>query len=387
LQLIFLIQIADNLSKAVGVGVASQQLMPTDEQFGLPARIATTEGASLSMLMKSWLLLWNRNQWFALAANCLDKLVSFSRRSMDMKTSIPPVLITIALVCFGLLPKGHGVLPPPDGGYPGFNTAEGTKALQSLTTGSANTAVGWYSLFSNAEGSFNTATGAGALLFNTANENTAFGAAALLLNTDGWGNTAVGTTALSNNTEGIANTAIGARALYSNTAGGFNMAIGSSALANNINGSSNTAVGVSALGNSAGSFNIAVGNNAGLNIDGDGNVCIGASGESGVNNSTYIQNVNTTEQSPAAGVAFVTVRLSDGRLGYQPPVMRSASSELQKTVEELKSTVARQEAIIAQQRKGMEVLTARLNDQTSQIQKVSAQLEASKPATQVVNNP
>ena len=67
--------------------------------------------------------------------------------------------------------------------------------------------------------------------------------------------------------------------------------------------------------------------------------------------------------------------------------MRSASSELQKTVEELKSTVARQEAIIAQQRKGMEVLTARLNDQTSQIQKVSAQLEASKPATQVVNNP
>ena len=67
--------------------------------------------------------------------------------------------------------------------------------------------------------------------------------------------------------------------------------------------------------------------------------------------------------------------------------MRSASSELQKTVEELKSTVARQEAIIAQQRKGMEVLTARLNDQTSQIEKVRAQLEASKPATQVVNNP
>jgi hypothetical protein len=53
LQLIFLIQITDNLSKAVGVGEASQQLMPTDEQFALPARIATTEGASVSMLMKS----------------------------------------------------------------------------------------------------------------------------------------------------------------------------------------------------------------------------------------------------------------------------------------------------------------------------------------------
>jgi hypothetical protein len=52
LQLIFLIQIADNLSKAVGVGVASQQLMPTDEQFGLRARIAT-ESVSLCARMKS----------------------------------------------------------------------------------------------------------------------------------------------------------------------------------------------------------------------------------------------------------------------------------------------------------------------------------------------
>jgi hypothetical protein len=56
-----------------------------------------------------------------------------------------------------------------------------------------------------------------------------------------------------------------------------------------------------------------------------------------------------TEQDPSDDVAFGTVRLSDGRLGHQPLVVRSASSELQKTVEELKSRVARQEAIIAQQ--------------------------------------
>jgi hypothetical protein len=84
-----------------------------------------------------------------------------------MKTSIPPVLITIALVCFGLLPKGHGVLPPPDGGYPGFNTAEGTKALQSLTTGSANTAaIGARALYSNTAGGFNMAIGSSALANN-----------------------------------------------------------------------------------------------------------------------------------------------------------------------------------------------------------------------------
>src|SRR6478609_11916908 len=78
------------------------------------------------------------------------------------------LLIPLVVTCFAPLRRAQGVVPPPDGGYPGFTTAEGTKALFSLTTGSANTAVGWYSLFSNAAGSFNTGTGAGSLLFNTA---------------------------------------------------------------------------------------------------------------------------------------------------------------------------------------------------------------------------
>src|SRR5206468_12884244 len=49
-------------------------------------------------------------------------------------------------------------------------------------------------------------------------------------------------------------------------------------------------------------------------------------------------------------------------------------------VAELKSTVA-------EQRKGMEAIAARLKEQAAQIRKVSAQLEASKPAPQVVVNP
>jgi Chaperone of endosialidase len=44
------------------------------------------------------------------------------------------------------------------------------------------------------------------------------------------------------------------------------------------------------------------------------------------------------------------------------------------------------EATVAQQQKGMEVLTAQLKEQAAQIQKVSAQLEVSKPAPQVVAN-
>jgi hypothetical protein len=44
------------------------------------------------------------------------------------------------------------------------------------------------------------------------------------------------------------------------------------------------------------------------------------------------------------------------------------------------------EATVAQQQKGMEVLTAQLKEQAAQIQKVSAQLEVGKPATKVVVN-
>jgi len=46
-----------------------------------------------------------------------------------------------------------------------------------------------------------------------------------------------------------------------------------------------------------------------------------------------------------------------------------------------------QQTTIAQLKSGMEALTATVKEQAAQIQKVSAQLEESKPAPQVVNNP
>jgi uncharacterized coiled-coil protein SlyX len=55
-----------------------------------------------------------------------------------------------------------------------------------------------------------------------------------------------------------------------------------------------------------------------------------------------------------------------------------------RTVQELKSIVARQEASAAQQQQEIKALTASLKEQASQIQKVSAQLEASKAAPQLV---
>jgi hypothetical protein len=65
--------------------------------------------------------------------------------------------------------------------------------------------------------------------------------------------------------------------------------------------------------------------------------------------------------------------LSEGRLKHQPTVIRSASSELQKTVKELKSTLARQETTIACHQKQIEALAACL-------QNVSALLAEASPS-------
>jgi len=197
---------------------------------------------------------------------------------IQLKTT-PPLLVTLVLLCFGLLSGAQAVVPAPDGGYPNFTTAEGTKALQNLTTGSANTAVGWFSLWSNAAGSFNTATGAGTLLFNTADENTAFGAAALLNNTSGTGNTATGAAALLNNTIGQDNTANGVFALKSNTEGIENTATGVGALLSNSTGATNTATGGGALfSNTIGNNNTGTGfSTLSANMTGSGNTAIGRS--------------------------------------------------------------------------------------------------------------
>jgi hypothetical protein len=142
------------------------------------------------------------------------------------KNASPLILIALLLACLPLSPRARAVVPAPDGGYPGQNTAEGQSALLQLTGGTYNTAVGWASLGSNVTGNYNTAIGARALLDNTGDENTATGAGALLNNTTGNVNMANGTFALFSNTTGSTNTAMGDDALNHNTTGGANTAIG-----------------------------------------------------------------------------------------------------------------------------------------------------------------
>ena len=105
-----------------------------------------------------------------------------------------------------------------------FCTAVGGATLL-LNTADQNTAVGAGALLSNTTGTLNTANGAFALYNNTEGDiNTANGANALGNNTTGTGNTAVGTNALFSNTASF-NTAVGNAALLAAT-GGENTAVG-----------------------------------------------------------------------------------------------------------------------------------------------------------------
>lgn len=188
------------------------------------------------------------------------------------------VVVSLVIGCFGFSPEAQSVVPAPDGGYPGGNTAEGHNALLSLTTGEFNTAVGFFSLRSNTDKSFNTALGAGALVMNTADGNTAVGAAALLSNTAGFANTANGGFALGSNTTGSFNTATGHDALGNNTGGSCNTADGFDALTGDpdTGGGYNTGVGFQALYNTTGSYNMAIGHEAGSNTYGSNNIYVGA---------------------------------------------------------------------------------------------------------------
>ena len=214
-------------------------------------------------------------------------LISISTRTIPlprcriMKTTLA---IVVTVLCLSLAAhKTYAVVPPPDGGYPGLNTAEGQNALLNLGAGAANTAVGWRSLLNDSGGSYNTAVGSGTLLFNAnGNANIAIGTAALLFNTVGTDNTAVGVAALLNNDStgtgiGSFNSAFGAHALEHNTDGQSNSAFGNYALSSNTTGMLNTAIGLgSLLSNTDGSANTAIGFDAMLsNTSGQQNTATG----------------------------------------------------------------------------------------------------------------
>jgi Chaperone of endosialidase len=212
--------------------------------------------------------------------------------------------LVLVLAWFTLAPvaqAGSPEVPPQrdeDRGN-GNSAAENVSALNLDTTGANNMAQGWFSLFSN----------------TTGRDNTADGFQALYSNTEGISNTAEGSQALYSNIAGSYNTAVGRLALYTGTLGNFNTGIGQIALYNTTAGA-NTAVGYGALySDTTGRNNTALGYNAGFNvIDALNVICLGYNvlGRN-VSNSTWIGNVYGI--STQNGTTAPVIVSADGQLG------------------------------------------------------------------------
>jgi hypothetical protein len=123
------------------------------------------------------------------------------------------------------------------------------------------------------------------------NTNTALGSRAINSASSGSQNTAVGYEALFTTNTGAANTAIGNRALRANGIGSNNVAVGRDALLTNLSGEKNIAVGNNALESlSTGVGNVCIGHYAGYGLSGGatGNVLIGPADDENSTNATYV---------------------------------------------------------------------------------------------------
>jgi hypothetical protein len=257
--------------------------------------------------------------------------------------------------------------------------------------------------------------------------NTASGFAVLVSNTTGSFDTATGVDALQSNTTGNNNTANGYLALSSNTTGSSNIALGVSAGANLTTGDSNIDIGNAGVADEAGVIRIGttgtqtatfVAGIRGVPISGGTAVGVNSNGQLGqrASSARFKEAIQPMDKASEAIFSLqpVTFRYKKALDPKALPQFGLVAEEVAKvnpdlvfadeqgnpftvryeevnamllneflkehrTVQELKSVVAKQEAAAAQQQTQIEALTMGL-------QKVSAQLELSKLAPQTVKN-
>jgi hypothetical protein len=318
---------------------------------------------------------------------------------MTTRNNIITTMMLLALGFFALLPTAQAVVPAPDGGYPNRNTAEGTNALFSLTTGVDDTAIGFQALLYNRSGYDNTAIGSDALYRNTTgHDNTALGAGALSLNTIGVNNTAIGTNAGDNQTSGSNNVYIGV---------GINGIAGESDACRIASIFGQTAASGSAVFITSG-HKLGTMTSSGRFKDEIKPMDKASDTLFSLKPVTfrYKREIDPQRIAQFGLVAEevekvnpnLVVRGKDGKpysVRYEAVNAMLLNEflkehkkveEQQGQITELNSRVARQEAIIARQGEGMELLAAQLNKQAAQIQKVSAQIELSSPVQTVASD-
>ena len=324
--------------------------------------------------------------------------------------------LTLAWFALSPAPKAFGISPAPDGGYPSANTAEGTNALFSLTSGKGNTANGYKALYSNTTGGINTATGFQALYSNTYGEE----------------NTANGFQSLSNNTTGHDNIALGNYSGVNLTTGSNNIDIGALGVA----GESDR-IRIGKVGTQTATFVAGIAN---ATVTGSAVYIDTTTGQLGLLSSSegfkdgiepmgnaseallslrpvtfrYKKNIDP-KGAPQFGLVAeevekvnpdLVVRDAEGKVftvRYEAVNAMLLNEFLKEhhTVQELKSIVAKQEATIAQQQKDFQATAAQqqkdfqaaaahqqeqIEALTSGLQRVSAQVEMSRSAPQMARD-
>jgi hypothetical protein len=341
-----------------------------------------------------------------LQTNSIDCVRTSLSRSPWWRAFVLTLAFTVA--CFALSPPARAVCE--EGCLNGENTVLGEDALFSLTTGTENVALGYEALQNTTTGLNNTATGHSALASNTVGfNNTAHGWHALIITT-GNQNTGVGCDALVNNTTGTNNIAVGFRAGVNLTNGSNNIDIGS----NGVAGESNTI----RIGNAGAQSATFVTGIRGVAIAGSQPVGVNASGQLGVRASAarFKEAISSMDKASEAILALrpVSFRYQKSLDPKGVPQYGLVAEEVAKVnpdlvvpdeegkpfsvrYEEVNAmllneflkehrTVQQQGATIAELKNEIANLTATVKEQAAQIQKVSAQIEVSKPASRTVLN-
>ena len=252
--------------------------------------------------------------WYALFSNSTGSFNTgvgagaLTLNNADSNTAVGAVALLLNTTGTENTAVGTDVLVFNDSGSE--NNAVGAFALYNNIDGTNNNAFGTAALRNNIHASDNTAIGDSALANNdvtgnnAASYNTAVGFKALSSNTDGNSNTAVGYNALINASlmagDSSPNTAVGAFALAAVIGGDGNTAVGYGALEGSF-GSSNTAIGFLA-GSAGGDGNVYIGAYVFGQLAGEAN-------------HTYIRNINNTPVN-GDGTDTVTVDLTTGLLGH-----------------------------------------------------------------------
>ena len=313
------------------------------------------------------------------------------------------------------------------------NTANGAYALIGNSTGNNNTATGFSALYNN-NGIGNTAQGSQALFSNTIGaNNTAVGINALYSNTGGNFNTATGTQALQSAKSNF-NAAFGFWALLNDTTGANNVALGYQAGANLTTGGNNIDIGANVTGNAGDAGKIRIGKQgtqnatfiagiSGKTVASGVGVIINSSGQLGTVQSSarFKTAIKPMDQSSEALLKLkpVTFRYKEELDPEKVPQFGLIAEEVEKVnpdlvvrddegkittvrydavnamllneflkehrkvedqehkAQEQEVRLTKQDAIIAQQQKQIEALTAT-------VQKVSDQVELNRRAPQLV---